>query len=259
MNLIDTHAHLYAEEFRHDFDEVVQRAKKTGVTQIFLPNIDVESVPLLKETVRKDPAFFFPMMGLHPTSVKEDWQSQLEKIYSELNAADYIGIGEIGIDLYWDNTYKQAQISVFEEQLQWSKQKQLPVAIHSRNAIVEVIASIKKIGEGSVYGVFHSFGGTVEELKEIQKLKRFKIGINGVVTFKNSSLEQTLRNCDINNIILETDAPYLAPVPYRGKRNEPAYLQQIVAKLSDIYGLSETKVAQITSANAKQLFNISNC
>ena len=259
MNLIDTHAHLYAEEFRHDFDEVVQRAKKTGVTQIFLPNIDVESVQLLKETVRKDPAFFFPMMGLHPTSVKEDWQSQLEKIYSELNAADYIGIGEIGIDLYWDNTYKQAQISVFEEQLQWSKQKQLPVAIHSRNAIVEVIASIKKIGEGSVYGVFHSFGGTVEELKEIQKLKRFKIGINGVVTFKNSSLEQTLRNCDINNIILETDAPYLAPVPYRGKRNEPAYLQQIVAKLSDIYGLSETKVAQITSANAKQLFNISNC
>lgn len=259
MNLIDTHAHLYAEEFRHDFDEVVQRAKKTGVTQIFLPNIDVESVQLLKETVRKDPAFFFPMMGLHPTSVKEDWQSQLEKIYSELNSADYIGIGEIGIDLYWDNTYKQAQISVFEEQLQWSKQKQLPVAIHSRNAIVEVIASIKKIGEGSVYGVFHSFGGTVEELKEIQKLKRFKIGINGVVTFKNSSLEQTLRNCDINNIILETDAPYLAPVPYRGKRNEPAYLQQIVAKLSDIYGLSETKVAQITSANAKQLFNISNC
>ncbi|MDD3788904.1 MAG: TatD family hydrolase [Petrimonas sp.] len=259
MNLIDTHAHLYAEEFRHDFDEVVQRAKKTGVTQIFLPNIDVESVPLLKETVRKDPAFFFPMMGLHPTSVKEDWQSQLEKIYSELNAADYIGIGEIGIDLYWDNTYKQAQISVFEEQLQWSKQKQLPVAIHSRNAIAEVIASIKKIGEGSIYGVFHSFGGTVEELKEIQKLKRFKIGINGVVTFKNSSLEQTLRNCDINNIILETDAPYLAPVPYRGKRNEPTYLQQIVAKLSDIYGLSETKVAQITSANAKQLFNISNC
>lgn len=256
MRIVDTHAHLYLEDFEKDLDDVVARARSIGVEKVLLPNIDETTVSDLKQTVDKYPSFFIPMMGLHPTNVREDWEQQLEIIYDELNRTGYIAIGEIGIDLYWDKSSKERQVAAFERQLAWSIEKKLPVAIHSREAIPEVIESIKKTGEKDLFGVFHSFGGSIGELKEILELGNFYIGINGVVTFKKSGLDETLKNCGLENIILETDSPYLAPVPYRGKRNEPAYLKEIVKKLSIIYCKTEEEITAVTTENAYRLFNI---
>lgn len=256
MNLIDTHAHLFAEEFRDDFQEMVFRAKEAGVEHVLLPNIDVSTIPPLKQCVLEDPAFFYPMMGLHPTSVGEDWEQQLQIIYRELEAGEYIAVGEIGIDLYWDTTFQREQVKAFETQLQWSIEKNIPVSIHSRNAIAEVIKSIRRVGEQSIRGVFHSFGGTKEELEEALSLRNFSIGINGVVTFKNSGLSDILAHCPLEKVVLETDAPYLAPVPYRGKRNESAYLVHIVSKLAMVWNRSEEEIACITHHNAQDLFNL---
>ena len=256
MKIVDTHAHLYLDAFDNDLDDVVVRARAIGVEKILLPNIDETTVSDLKQTVDKYPSFFIPMMGLHPTNVREDWEQQLEIIYDELSRPGYIAVGEIGIDLYWDKSSKKRQVAAFERQLGWSIEKKMPVAIHSREAIPEVIQSIKKIGKKDLSGVFHSFGGSMNELKEILELGNFYIGINGVVTFKKSGLDETLKNCGIENIILETDSPYLAPVPYRGKRNEPVYLSEIVKKLSTIYRKTEEEITQITTGNAYRLFNI---
>lgn len=256
MKIVDTHAHLYLDAFDNDLDDVVVRARAIGVEKILLPNIDETTVSDLKQTVDRYPSFFIPMMGLHPTNVREDWEQQLEIIYDELSRPGYIAVGEIGIDLYWDKSSKKRQVAAFERQLGWSIEKKIPVAIHSREAIPEVIQSIKKIGKKDLSGVFHSFGGSMNELKEILELGNFYIGINGVVTFKKSGLDETLKNCGIENIILETDSPYLAPVPYRGKRNEPVYLSEIVKKLSTIYRKTEEEITQITTGNAYRLFNI---
>ena len=256
MRIVDTHAHLYLDAFDNDLDDVIARARAIGVEKVLLPNIDETTVSDLKQTVDKYPSFFIPMMGLHPTNVREDWEQQLEIIYDELNRTGYIAIGEIGIDLYWDKSSKERQVAAFERQLAWSIEKKLPVAIHSREAIPEVIESIKKTGEKDLFGVFHSFGGSIGELKEILELGNFYIGINGVVTFKRSGLMETLENCVLENIILETDSPYLAPVPYRGKRNEPAYLKEIVKKLSIIYCKTEEEITAVTTENAYRLFNI---
>lgn len=256
MNLIDTHAHLFAEEFRDDFKQVIARAKETGVEHVLLPNIDVSTIPALKRCVLEEPGYLYPMMGLHPTSVGVDWEQQLGVIRRELDAGNYIAVGEIGIDLYWDNSFRHEQVMAFETQLQWSIEKNLPVSIHTRNAIEEAISSIRKVGERSVRGVFHSFGGTKAEMEEILSLHNFFIGINGVVTFKNSGLADTLAHCPIDRVVIETDAPYLAPLPYRGKRNESAYLAYIVAKLAMIWGKSEEKIAMVTSRNSRELFNL---
>lgn len=256
MILIDTHSHIYAEEFESDFDEVVLRAKKAGLRNILLPNIDITSIPSLKSTVNTDKEFFLPMMGLHPTSVKDDWESQLEIIGEELRSGNYIAVGEIGIDLYWDTTFKEIQKYVFEEQLRWSLELQLPVSIHSRNAHIEVVESLENVGKENLKGVFHSFGGTVDELKNLMTFPEFYIGINGIVTYKNSNLSETLKHCDLSRIVLETDAPYLSPVPYRGKRNEPSYLKEIISKLSEIYDINEFEVSSITTKNALSLFDI---
>ncbi len=258
MRIVDTHAHLYLEDFNNDLDETVARAKAIGVEKVLLPNIDETTVSDLKRTVDKYPSFFMPMMGLHPTNVREDWEQQLEIIHGELSRPGYMAIGEIGIDLYWDKSSKQRQVAAFERQLGWSLEKKLPVAIHSREAIPEVIQSIKKTGKNHLFGVFHSFGGSIGELKEILELGSFYIGINGVVTFKKSGLTETLENCRLENIILETDSPYLAPVPYRGKRNEPAYLKEIVKKLSAIYRKPEEEIIAVTTENACRLFNMAH-
>ena len=256
MRIVDTHAHLYLDAFDNDLDNVIARARAIGVEKVLLPNIDETTVSDVRQTVDKYPSFFLPMMGLHPTNVREDWEQQLEIIYNELNRTGYIAIGEIGIDLYWDKSSKQRQVAAFERQLGWSLEKKLPVAIHSREAIPEVIQSIRKTGKKNLFGVFHSFGGSIAELEEILELENFYIGINGVFTFKKSGLMETLENCGLEKIILETDAPYLAPAPYRGKRNEPAYLKEIVKKLSAIYQKPEEEIAEITAANAHRLFNI---
>jgi len=256
MRIIDTHSHIYSEEFDNDIDEVILRAKTAGVEKILLPNIDSSSLNRLQTTSDKYNGYCIPMMGLHPTSVKEDWQTELNIIKQELGKRPYIAIGEIGIDLYWDKTFEKEQKEVFEEQLRWSIEYDLPVAIHSRDAISQCVACIKNVGEEKLKGVFHSFGGTEDELHEILSLKNFLLGINGVVTFKNSTLPAVLKNVDISHIIVETDSPYLAPVPYRGKRNESSYVLNVVNKLADIYNITPEEVSERTSKNAKKLFNL---
>ncbi len=255
MKIVDTHSHLFSKEFKEDINEVVNRAKNEGVVKVLLPNIDAESIPDLKYTKNLYPDFFLPMMGLHPTSVKEDWKEQLQLIYNELTSDNYTAIGEIGIDLYWDDAFKKAQISVFEEQLEWSKDMMLPVSIHFRNATEEVIKSIKRVG-GSLRGVFHSFGGDRGELDAIMQIDNFLIGVNGVITFKNSGLSETLKYCPKDRLVIETDSPYLAPVPHRGKRNESSYLKLILSKLSEIWQKSESEVAAITTKNAENIFGL---
>lgn len=254
MRLIDTHSHIYAEEFSEDVLQVEARAIEAGVSRILLPNIDATSIEPLRNLFSRNTQLYQPMMGLHPTSVKEDWEKQLSIVEKALNSYPYIAVGEIGIDLYWDQTYKQEQIKAFETQLVWSAEKNIPVSIHSRNAHREVVDSIRRIGEHRLRGVFHSFGGNPSELEEVLSLSNFYVGINGVVTFKNSQLPDTLQKCPLERVVLETDAPYLAPTPNRGKRNEPAYLQSIAHKLSEIYRLDVEKIGEITSRNAEILF-----
>lgn len=256
MEIIDTHAHLYLKQFESDTPEMIQRAVNAGIAKILLPNIDTATIEPLKKLVENYPQLFIPMMGLHPTSVKEDWQKQLTIIKRELKQGHYIAVGEIGLDLHWDKSTLDIQQQAFERQLEWSAEMGLPVSIHSRSAIMEVIASIKKVGENRLFGVFHSFGGTIDELKAIIELTNFYIGINGVVTFKNAGLKEIIHHCPIERIVVETDAPYLAPVPHRGKRNESAYLKEIIKTLANTHQLTETEVSSLTTTNAYKLFNI---
>lgn len=256
--LIDTHAHVYVDSYIEDLAEVVLRAKQTNVDKVILPNIDASTIELLKKVMLDYPEFFLPMMGLHPTSVKDNYKEELDVIYNELNNNnDYVAIGEIGIDLYWDSTYIKQQTEAFETQLKWSIEKDLPVAIHSRSSYKEIIASVSRVGGDNLRGVFHSFSGDGNDLKELLKFQNFYIGINGIVTFKNSNLREVLKDCPIDKIVLETDSPYLSPVPYRGKRNEPMYLKHINKALADIYGIDSTEMAQITKTNAMSLFDLS--
>jgi TatD DNase family protein len=236
----------------------MQRAKESGVQLFCLPNIDVESVERLHRAVDQYPACCYPMMGLHPTSVKVHYQSDLEIIKTELNKRKYIAIGEIGVDLYWDQTFIKEQIGAFEEQLQWSIDRNLPVAIHTREAFPQVFESLYKIGIERLRGVFHSFGGSREELETIALCKNFMIGINGVITYKNANFRDYLPLFPLERIILETDSPYLSPTPFRGKRNEPAYLLNVAAKLAEVYNLPVETIAEVTTKNAKRLFNIEN-
>ncbi|MCE5205304.1 MAG: TatD family hydrolase [Porphyromonadaceae bacterium] len=258
MKLIDTHAHLYSEEFQCDLSRVVMRAKEACVEKVLLPNIDESTRGALQAACDQYPDFFFPMMGLHPTSVKPDWQEQLDAVYEAFHPEIHIAVGEIGIDLYWDTSLQNAQTDVFEEQLRWSNEKDLPVSIHFRNATREVIDCIKRVGVEKLRGVFHSFGGSTQELEMIMQLKNFYIGINGVITFKNSGLAGTLKNCPRDKVLLETDAPYLAPVPFRGKRNESAHMSFILNKLAEVWNVCPEEVANITSKNANELFGFGN-
>ena len=256
MMLIDTHAHLFADVFQNDLEEVVSRARAAGVERVLLPNIDETTIDDLQAAVRRYPDFFLPMMGLHPTSVTSEWEKQLLSIYQEIKRHPYIAVGEIGMDLYWDRSLQDAQMNAFEEQLRWSIEMDLPVAVHFRNATAEVVTSIKRVGEKALRGVFHSFGGSKEELETLLQLKNFHVGINGVVTYRNGGLAETLIHCPKESIVLETDSPWLTPVPRRGKRNEPANLSYILKKLAEIWGETEEEVAAQTSRNATRLFHI---
>jgi len=254
MNIIDTHSHLYSDDYKDDLSDVVARAVNKGVTKTLLPNIDEKSIESLKSCVNAYPDFFLPMMGLHPTSVGKDFTKQLELINNELKSDIYIAVGEIGIDLYWDKLLQDEQTEAFEEQLRWSIELDLPVSIHFRDAAKEVVKSIKRVGESKLRGVFHSFGGTKGELEQIMELKNFMIGVNGVITFKNSGLAETLKECPTEMVVLETDSPYLSPMPFRGKRNESAYLLYILKRLSEVWQINEETVAEITTNNAKHMF-----
>ena len=254
MKLIDTHTHIYLNDFDGDIAEVIDRAKSGGIYKFFLPNVDVDTILPLNNLCNRYPDECFPMMGLHPTSVNNSYLVHLKEIKKQFQSRKYIAVGEIGIDLYWDKTFLKEQKIVFEEQLRWSIDYNLPVAIHTRDAFPEVMESITKIGANHLRGIFHSFGGSKEELETVLSFDNFLIGINGVVTFKNSKLKEHLANAPLERIVLETDAPYLTPAPYRGKRNEPVYLLDIARKIAEIYGVPVENVAEITTQNALNLF-----
>ncbi len=252
MKIIDTHCHLYAEEFNEDRNEAIERALAMGVSKILLPNIDLESIEGLHALTDTYQQVCFPMMGLHPCYVKEDYQSVLNTIFDWFNKREYCAVGEIGMDLYWDKTTKSWQEDAFIQQVEFAISKNLPLAIHSRSATQELIQLLKPF-KGKVTGVFHCFSESAELANEIIKLD-FLLGIGGVITFKNAGLPQALENIDLKHIILETDSPYLAPVPYRGKRNEPSYTRLVADKLAEAKGISAAEVYEITSENAERLF-----
>ncbi|MEZ4805455.1 MAG: TatD family hydrolase [Bacteroidia bacterium] len=255
MEFIDTHTHLFAEEFYQDRNEVLERALKAKVTRMLLPNIDSSSIQALKDTVAISPEHFIPMMGLHPSSVKEDYINELELIEKELfSQYPYKGVGEIGIDLYWDKSTLEIQKKAFVKQCEWAVELDLAVSMHTREANREVLDCLKSMNV-MPKGVFHCFSGTIEEAKEVIELG-FKLGIGGVVSFKNSNLPELLKEIPLDRIVLETDSPYLAPMPYRGKRNESSYIPFIAEKLSDIYNVSIEQIAIQTSTNAMDVFNL---
>lgn len=258
MRLIDTHCHLYLEDFDPEQDELIQKAKDSGIDTLLLPNVDLTTIGRMHDLCDRYPEFAFPMMGLHPTSVDNQYAATLQRTESYLSRRAYCGIGEIGIDLYWDKTYLKEQRIVFEEQLRWSIDLDLPVAIHTREAYPEVLESIHKVGAERLKGVFHSFTGTAEELEAVKKLPRFKIGINGVVTFKNSKLSEIIQGTEIGKILLETDAPYLSPVPYRGRRNEPTHIWKTAEKVAATFGLTLEETVNTTRKNTLELFKSIN-
>lgn len=253
MILIDTHTHLYDTSFDADIFDVIKKSKNAGVMHALLPNIDVESINALKNLVLKDSEYFKPMMGLHPCSVTEKWENDLAIIKKELDEGNYIAVGEIGLDFHWDLTHKDAQILAFREQLQWAKDKKLPVSIHSRKAYADILKILKEEKTDNLRGVLHCFGGDLAEAYKAIEMG-FYLGIGGVVTYKNAGMAEIVKEINLEHIILETDAPYLPPVPYRGKRNESAYIFEIASFIADIKNKSVEEVAMITTQNAKTLY-----
>jgi TatD DNase family protein len=253
--LIDTHAHIYSEDFLHDVDDVLQRSYDNDVKKIILPNIDSGSVKRLLDLNDAYPHLCFPLMGLHPTSVASDYREELEAVEYWLSKRKFYGIGEIGIDLYWNRTFLFEQQEAFKHQLQLAKENKLPVVIHVRDSFDEVYSILKEQQNGLLRGIFHCFSGNEAEAKKVIDLG-FLIGVGGVVTFNNSSLANVIKNIPVQNLVLETDAPYLTPVPKRGKRNESAYLIYIAQAVAKIYNISVNELADITSENARDLFGI---
>lgn len=252
---IDTHAHLYADEFKEDIEQIINNAYNNGIAQVLLPNIDEGSIAGLKDLVKRWPNYFVPMMGLHPCSVTENYKAQLDKILHELDSVDYYkAVGEIGIDLYWDKTTLPYQQDAFITQCQWAVERHLPVAIHARESTSVLIDLLQRM-EQRPQGVFHCFGGTLEEAHQIIEMDMY-LGIGGVLTFKNSNLKEILPLVPIEKLLLETDSPYLAPVPFRGKRNESSYVLHIATFLSGVLNRSVEEIGEITSTNARQLFKI---
>jgi hydrolase, TatD family len=256
MNFIDTHSHLFLEEFAEDLPLVMQRAKAAGVSRIYMPNIDCSTIKPLLDTVAQYPDYCFPMIGLHPTSVNADFQEELKVMKEMLEQSHpFVAIGEVGMDLYWDRTFINEQFEAFETQIQWSAEYRLPLVIHSRDSFEEVYQVIKRNEHKNLKGIFHSFTGTKEEAEQLLQFDGFYLGINGVVTFKKSTLPEVLRNVPLERIVLETDSPYLTPTPNRGKRNESANVKDTLLKLAAIYQCSPENVAEITTMNALKIFS----
>jgi TatD DNase family protein len=253
--ITDTHTHLYSEEFDQDRDEMIQRAIDAGVSRFFIPAIDAASTQPMYDLEQKYPDNVFLMMGLHPTYVKDNYLEELKHVETELAKRKFYAVGEIGIDLYWDKTHLKEQQIAFRTQIQWAKQYKLPIVIHCRDAFDEIFEILEEEKSDDLFGIFHCFTGTHEQA--LQALSyNMKLGIGGVVTFKNGKIDQFLSQIDLKHIVLETDSPYLAPIPFRGKRNESSYLVNVVAKLADIYAVSEEEIATITTQNSKDVFGI---
>jgi TatD DNase family protein len=253
--LIDTHAHLYAKAFKDDREAMLERARQQGVEQFLLPNIDQHSIAGMLELEAAHPGECFAMMGLHPCSVKENYEEELAIVKEWLDQRDFLAVGEIGIDLYWDKTFIKEQQTAFLQQLEWALVIDRPIVIHARDSIDMLIELVQEKQNGNLRGVFHCFTGDLIQARKIMDLG-FYLGIGGVLTYKNAGLDKTLNNLPLDRIILETDAPYLSPVPYRGKRNESSYIHYVAAKLALIKELELAAVADITTANARQLFRL---
>lgn len=257
--MIDTHTHLFVEEFSEDLPSVIQRAREAGVECVFMPNIDDESLEDMLEVCAKYPEYCYPMLGFHPTSVDAFSMEKVQRMKKLLVPGHpYIAIGEVGLDLYWDKTYLREQQMVLEEQIQWAMEWELPLVIHCREAFPELFDMLKPYKKTGLKGVFHSFTGTIDEAQEALEYDNFVLGINGVVTFKKSTLPEVLKQVPLERLVLETDSPYLAPVPFRGKRNESAFVEKVADKLADIYGISTGEICSITSKNALKVFDISD-
>jgi TatD DNase family protein len=255
--LIDTHAHLYLKAFNNDLDEVVGRAVDKGVKRIFLPNLDSTTIGEMNHLCEMYDGICFPMIGLHPTSVKENYRKELNNIEAELKNDRYIAIGETGIDLYWDKTFLEEQQIAFRTQLIWAKQHDLPVVIHARESFEEIFEVMDEEYTPELKGVFHSFTGNKEQAHKILSYG-FYLGINGIVTFKNAGLDKIVKDIPLEKLLVETDAPFLAPTPYRGKRNESAYVVEVMRKIAEIKELDPKKLSNITSKNALTLFPRAN-
>lgn len=257
MQFVDTHTHLFSPSFDEDRTEIVQRAIKAGIETMLLPNIDVESIEPMYNLCAQFPLNCFPMMGLHPGSVDENWEENLDIIRTNLFERKNCAVGEIGMDLYWDKTFVNEQAEAFRRQVNWAKELNLPIVIHAREAFDEIFAIVDELNDERLTGVFHCFTGTLEQAKKIQNYGGFKLGIGGVLTYKKAGLDEILKDVELSELILETDSPYLPPTPHRGKRNESTYLLHIAEKLADVKGVSLTEVAKITSKNANELFKLS--
>jgi TatD DNase family protein len=256
MQLIDTHTHIYSEQFDQDRDEVIQRAMNNGVQRFYLPSINSSYYPKMEELKNKYPENIFLMMGLHPCDVKLDsYEKELGFVEKKLSEEEYAAVGEIGLDLFWDNSTLEIQKYAFIKQIQLAKRFKLPIVIHVREAFDQVLEIIRNEKDENLHGILHCFTGNLEQAKEFINLG-FYLGIGGVVTFKNGKIDQFLKQIPLENIVLETDAPYLAPSPFRGKRNESSYLKMITDKLSDIYEMMPEKIGIITSENARKVFKL---
>lgn len=254
MQLTDTHTHIYY----HQGDELnnqLQRCFKHGVDRLFLPNVDTQSIEQVKATVKAYPANCFPMLGLHPCSVKENYLEELSAIEKELDSIKIYAIGEIGLDLHWDKTTLNLQKEAFRIQVNWAKKMNLPIVIHCRSAFDELFELLEELNDDSLFGIFHCFTGHIEQAEKAIALG-FSLGIGGVVTFKNSGLDKVVEQIDLSHIVLETDSPYLAPVPFRGKPNESSYLRYVAQKVADLHKRSVEEIAQITTENSKRIFKI---
>jgi TatD DNase family protein len=252
MMLIDTHTHLYQPAFDEDRAEMIARAKAIGVTCFYMPGIDSEVIERMQQTEQQFPECIM-MPGLHPCSVKENYQQELAIVAAQLQQRNFPALGEIGLDFYWDKTYTEQQLDAFRQQIEMALQYQLPIVIHTRNAMQETINVVKEYKGRGLTGIFHCFSGSYESARQIIDLG-FLLGIGGVVTYKNAGLPDVLAKVPLEHIVLETDAPYLTPVPFRGKRNESSYLQYVVSTLAQVYGVAAETIASVTTANARQLF-----
>ncbi|MCR5644090.1 MAG: TatD family hydrolase [Prevotella sp.] len=255
--IIDTHAHLDGEEFCSDLDEVVTRAKNVGVGKIFIPGINLSSVDSIRSVCNRYPDYCYPMFGLHPEEVRSDWQEVLSQLKAFLfpPSSKLMAIGEVGLDFYWSREFEKEQLLAFEEQVRWSIDLHLPLMIHCRKAQNELVAILRKYKANLPGGVFHCFTGNEIEARELLQFDNFVLGIGGVLTFKKSPLPQVLpKAIPLDRIVLETDCPYMAPVPHRGQRNEPAFVREVLLKLADAYQLSPEEVASITSSTVSRVF-----
>ena len=255
MQLTDTHTHLYLPEFQDDLETVLANSQNLGIGRIFMPNIDSSTIGSLEKVCADHSDLCFPLMGLHPCSVKEDFEKELELIKAQLDQGSYYGVGEIGIDLYWDKTFLIQQEKAFRRQVQWAKEMGLPIIIHARNSFDEILQIVDELNDESLGGIFHCFSGSLEQAEQIIEFGGFKLGIGGVVTFKNAGLDKVVEQLDLGHLVLETDSPYLAPAPFRGKRNETPYLIHIAERIAQLKNTSIEQVAAMTTANAAEVFN----